>query len=269
MSRKKGEQIITRYEEPISSKKLVFTILNIDDIQIHDYERTISEEHLKKLMAAISKTGVYIDPITVFKDNRGKYFVLNGQHRLLAMKRLGYEQIPCIIFDDPEIAKNIIALNTEKAPDIRDMAKESKSIYMEYLENYPQEPETIAGKYIEAYYVTCGFAYEKMEKFGGSVLETLMRKVDLFTEHPLKQAVKIRQKRADKLIQIYNKIIEVEQELKEKDIWHPFIRKEIFSHINPYKRLRVIPDDFDQVIEKLVYNLENFDIASFKPQLNI
>ena len=269
MSRKKGEQIITRYEEPISGKELGFAILNIDDIQIHDYERAISEEHLKKLMTAISKTGVYIDPITVFKDTRGKYFVLNGQHRLLAMKRLGYNQIPCIIFDDPEIAKNIIALNTEKAPDIRDMAKESKSIYMEYLENYPQEPETIAGKYIDAYYVTCGFAYEKMEKFGGSVLETLMRKVDLFTEQPLKQAVKIRQKRADKLIQIYNKIIEVEQKLKEKDIWHPFIRKEIFSHINPYKRLRVIPDDFDQVIEKLVYNLENFDLESFKPNLNI
>ncbi len=269
MSRKKTAYTITKYKEPISDKELEFAILNIDDIQIHGYEREVSEEHLRKLMAAISKCGIYIDPITVFKDAKGKYYVLNGQHRLLAMKRLGYEQIPCIIFDDPEIAKNIIALNTEKAPDIRDMAKESKSIYMEYLESYPQEPETIAGKYIEAYYVTCGFAYEKMEKFGGSVLETLMRKVDLFTEQPLKQAVKMRQRRADKLIQIYNKIIEVEQKLKEKDIWHPFIRKEIFSHINPYKRLRVIPDDFDQVTDKLLSNLENFDFDNFKTQLNI
>lgn len=269
MSKKKSEYQSWKYKEPISNKELEFAILNIDDIQIHGYERAVSEEHLKKLMEAISKVGVYIDPITVFKDPKGKYFVLNGQHRLLAMKRLGYKQISSIIFDDPEIAKNIIALNTEKAPDIRDMARESKAIYMEYLQTTPQEPENIVSKYLEAYYVTCGFAYEKMEKFGGSVLETLMRKVDLFLEQPLKEASRIREKRAEKLIDIYTRIIELEQKLKEQDIWHPFIRKEIFSHINPYKRLRIIPDDFDQVVEKLLYNLKNFDLDSFKPQLNL
>jgi ParB family chromosome partitioning protein len=268
MGKKKetGEDIIT-YKEPISGKTLEFKILKIDEIDIHSYERSISEEHLRKLMTAISKVGVYLDPITVFKDKSGKYYVLNGQHRLLAMKKLGFEEIPAIIFDDPEIAKNIIALNTEKAPDIRDMAKESKTIYMEYVENFPDEPESVAGRYIEAYYVTCGFAYEKMERFGGSVFESLMKKVDLFTEERFADAVKMREERAERLITLYQKIIELEKQLKEQDIWHPFIRKEIFSHINPYKRLRVIPDTFDEVVDKLMTNLENLDVESFRAGL--
>ena len=77
--------------------------------------RKINCDALKAIKASISSIGLQT-PVTVRKVD-GRYVLVAGLHRLLAMKALGFEKIPCrFIYGSKKIARQWeIAENLHRA----------------------------------------------------------------------------------------------------------------------------------------------------------
>ena len=60
-----------------------------------------------------------------------KYFTPNGNHRLTALKELGAHAIVALLVPEREVAYQILALNIEKAHNLRERALEVVRMYRE------------------------------------------------------------------------------------------------------------------------------------------
>ena len=68
----------------------------------------------------IDKTGLFLDPIIAITAPDEGFWTPNGLHRLEAMRRLGAKSIIALVVPKREIAWQILALNTEKAHNLRE-----------------------------------------------------------------------------------------------------------------------------------------------------
>lgn len=59
---------------------------------------TVDDKHVKELTESIAENGLKI-PLLVKPDNDGTYEILDGYHRFLALKLLGYDKAPCIVIE--------------------------------------------------------------------------------------------------------------------------------------------------------------------------
>jgi ParB family chromosome partitioning protein len=60
---------------------------------------------------------------------KGGFWIPNGRHRLEAMRRLGAKSITALVVADREVAWQILALNTEKAHNLKERSLEVIRIY--------------------------------------------------------------------------------------------------------------------------------------------
>jgi hypothetical protein len=70
-----------------------FELVDIDRLKIHE---EIRPEHVARLVAEMRRDGVVVDPIWVA---HGSYVVLNGHHRLAALRELGAHRVPAWVLD--------------------------------------------------------------------------------------------------------------------------------------------------------------------------
>ena len=83
--------------------------VKLSELIMPDYNpRTITDEAMESLKTSLKEFD-YIDPIIV---NRVNNHIVGGNQRYLALKSLGYTEIPVIFIDEPDI-------NREKAINIR------------------------------------------------------------------------------------------------------------------------------------------------------
>ena len=103
---------------------MLVVALPIDRVEPTPYQRDPSETHIKKLMTVIEKVGRFLDPLVLIRQDDG-YWTPNGNHRLQAMKKLGAKSIIGLLVPDPEVAFKILALNTEKAHNVKEKSLET------------------------------------------------------------------------------------------------------------------------------------------------
>ena len=70
------------------------------------------------------QTAAFLDPLIVVRGEDGRLWTPNGRHRLAAAKVLGLKQITALISGDDSLAYRILALNTEKAHNLKDRSLE-------------------------------------------------------------------------------------------------------------------------------------------------
>ena len=75
-------------------------------------------------MKVIETLQRFLDPIIVVRHD-DRYWTPNGNHRLQAMRRLGAKAIVALLIPDAQIAYQILALNTEKAHNLREKSLET------------------------------------------------------------------------------------------------------------------------------------------------
>lgn len=119
---------LASFKDPFKNRNLKLALFNIDELELPPFQRDVSESLKKHLEMAIDKLG-FLAPIVVIPKN-GKYYVVDGMHRLEAMKNLGAKEIPAIIADE-SLYHHILDFNTEKPPTIKEKAKQTYRLYME------------------------------------------------------------------------------------------------------------------------------------------
>lgn len=245
------------FKEPINNNKFKFKIVPIDKLSVVSYQRKPSEYHVKHLVSSLERIG-FVVPLVVYEDKeKEEYVILDGQHRFLAAKSVGIKELPVIIVPE-NLAKLMMNLNIEKELNIREKSLVALNIYRDYLITQPdiyENDSAITDSIENAYYVTLGIAYERLKNFSGSSLESLMKKCDFFIEEKLKDAMKIREKRAERVVEAFSLIKSISQKIKELGKWHPFVYQQIVSLTNPQKRKRSI-FEFDEFFSNFIDNLK-------------
>jgi hypothetical protein len=117
------------YKEPLGGHPVFISILPINAVEPTPFQRDLSDAHHKRLADVINKTGRFLDPIIAVVAPREGFWTPNGRHRLEAMRRLGAKSITALVVSDREVAWQILALNTEKAHNLKERALEVIRIY--------------------------------------------------------------------------------------------------------------------------------------------
>ncbi len=123
---KEGGTVVGQYKDPLGGHALALAVLPIDKIEPTPFQRDLSETHHKRLADVIQKTGRFLDPVIAITapERIGGFWTPNGRHRLEAMRRLGAKAITALVVPTREVAWQILALNTEKAHNLKERSLE-------------------------------------------------------------------------------------------------------------------------------------------------
>ena len=119
-----GGAPIGAYREPLSGRAMLLAALPLAAVQPTPFQRDLSPTHTKRLAQKIDEAGAFLDPIIVVRGEDGRLWTPNGRHRLAAAKVLGLKQISALVSPDERLAFRILALNTEKAHNLKDRSLE-------------------------------------------------------------------------------------------------------------------------------------------------
>src|SRR5437764_13368755 len=119
-----GGTVIGRYRDPFGGHPMLVVALLVASVEPTPYQRDPSDAHVKRLMGVIEKLGLFLDPIIAVRHD-DRYWTPNGNHRLQALKKLGVRTIVALLVPDPQVAFKILALNTEKAHNLREKSLET------------------------------------------------------------------------------------------------------------------------------------------------
>src|SRR5918995_2552428 len=136
-----GGHLLGSYSDPLGKQPVLVAILPIDSVEPTPFQRDLSQVHHRKLADVLDRTGMFLDPIIAVTAPEKGFWTPNGMHRLMAMRRLGARAITALVVPKREIAWQILALNTEKAHNLRDKSLEVIRIYRNLIEETPGKAE--------------------------------------------------------------------------------------------------------------------------------
>jgi len=262
-----GGVVLAAYRDPLGGHPLVLAVLPIDRIQPTPFQRDLSEAHHKRLAGVIEKTGRFLDPVIAVAAPADGFWTPNGLHRLEAMRRLGARSITALILPEREVARQILALNTEKAHNLKERSLEVIRISKGLVEESPDEPESSFAFYLEdASLVTLGIAYEQKPKFGGGAYHPVLRRVETFSDEPIRNAMKVHERRAKLLLELEEKVAEAVAKLKERGLQSPYLRAFVVARINPLRWIQGEAPPAEKVLETMRDRAARFNADKIKQQ---
>ena len=246
---------------------LLLCVLPIDAVEPTPFQRDLSDAHHKRLADVINKTGRFLDPIIAVLAPRGEFWTPNGRHRLEAMRRLGARSITALVVADREIAWQILALNTEKAHNLKERSLEVIRIYRGLVDEDATRPESQFAFYLDqAALVTLGVCYERFLRFGGGAYHPILRRLEVFTDEPLRTAFKDHEKRATMVLDLEERVAAAVKKLKERGLVSPYLRSFVVARINPVRWIRGEPPLLEEVLKTMRERAARFNVEKIKPQ---
>jgi ParB family chromosome partitioning protein len=267
---KDGGEVLATYREPFSGHWVVLAALPIDQVEPTPYQRNLSDAHARKLEGVIAKLGRFLDPIIVvrkeIKDSSTRYWTPNGNHRLSAMKSLGAKSIVALVVPEASTAYQILALNTEKAHNLRERALEVIKMYQELATLDDATEETYALEFEEAALITLGLCYLENGRFSGGAYHPILRRSDQFIKKSLGSAIDIRRERAKTLMDLDKTVIEKVEALKAKGLTSPYLKSFVVARINPirFRPKDAAPLSFDEVMDRMTKAAEKMNVEKIK-----
>jgi len=264
-----GGFVIGAYGDPLGKQPLLLAILPVDSIEPTPFQRDLSQVHHRKLADVLDRTGIFLDPvIAVTAPNKG-FWTPNGRHRLEAMRRLGARSITALVVPKREVAWQILALNTEKAHNLREKSLEVIRITRGLLDDPAdaKRPETDFAFYLEeASLVTLGVCYEQNGKFAGGAYNPIVKRLETFSAEPLSKAIRTHEKHAGMLMDLDAKVAAVIARLKERGFVSPYLRAFVVARINPLRWIQGEPPPLDEVLATMRERAGKFNVDKVKQE---
>ena len=266
--RKADGLTIGAYREPLSGRPLLLASLPFSAIEPTPFQRDLSPTHAKRLAVAIEATGAFLDPLIVVLGEGGHFWTPNGRHRLAAAKVLGLKQITALISPDESLSYRILALNTEKAHNLKDKSLEVIRMARSLARREPAAKESGFAEHFEAAeLLTLGAIYEKTPRFGGGAYSSFLKKVDRFSDKTLTISLRERADLAARLVEIDLRVKRIVTTLQERGMKSPYLRNYVVARINPVRFHRLKPGDRKpampvlQAMTRMAAAAREFDLA--------
>jgi ParB family chromosome partitioning protein len=259
-----GGAVLTSYRDPLGSRWQILAALPLDRVEPTPYQRDLSETHVERLTVAIERLDRFLDPVIAVPAADGKYWSPNGYHRLGAMRQLGAKSIVAIVVPEPEVAHRILALNTEKAHNLRERALEVSRLAQGLAELDDRPEREFALEFEEPSLITLGLCYQENGRFSGGVYHPVLKRCDKFSGAKLPKALEMRRERAAKLLELNDAVNNAVAQLKSRGFESPYLKAFVVARINPLRFQRKPTADFDETIDKMIGSAKRFDAGKIK-----
>jgi ParB family chromosome partitioning protein len=218
--------------------------LPLNAVQPTPFQRDLSPTHAKRLATKIDETAAFLDPLIVVRGEDGRLWTPNGRHRLAAAKVLGLKQITALISPDENLAYRILALNTEKAHNLRDRSLEVIRMARSLANrNGTAKESQFTAEFESADLLTLGVVYEKSSRFAGGAYSALLKKVDRFSDRTLPVSLREREDHAARLLEIDAQAKKIITALQARGFKSPYLRNYVVARINPVRFHKVKKGD--------------------------
>ena len=266
--RKAGGAPLGAYREPLGGRPLLLASLPFGAVQPTPFQRDLSPTHAKRLADAIEATAAFLDPLIVVRGEDGRFWTPNGRHRLAAAKMLGLKQLTVLISPDESLSYRILALNTEKAHNLKDKSLEVIRMARNLAKREPSRTEaSLAAEFEAAELLTLGMVYEDNLRFGGGAYSPVLKKVDRLTSKPLPAALRERAGYASRLQEIDTEVKRIVAELQARGMKSPYLRSYVVARINPVRFHKIKAGDkkpvmpIAQALLRMLAAAKKFDLA--------
>jgi ParB family chromosome partitioning protein len=261
-----GGAVVGQYADPIGQQPLLLAVLPIAAMEPTPFQRDVSDMHHKKLADVIDRTGMFLDPIIAITAPKDGFWTPNGGHRLAAMRRLGAKSITALVVPKREVAWQILALNTEKAHNLKDKSLEVIRIFRNLLEDSAAKAEKDFAYYFEeAALITMGLCYEKHARFSGGVYNSFVRRLTTFSDDSLTRSLKVHERHAEMLLELDTKVGDVVAKLKAKGFVSPYLKTFVVARSNPLRFMKE-PPELEELIKTIRGKVERFNVDKIKPE---
>ncbi|MBI2358836.1 MAG: ParB N-terminal domain-containing protein [Deltaproteobacteria bacterium] len=268
-----GGKVLGAYREPYACHWVMLTALPIARVGPTPFQRNLSDAHLRRLENVIGKVARFLDPIIVVRtekaDERGAhYWTPNGHHRLSAMRTLGAKTITALLVPQESVAYQILALNTEKAHNVRERALEVINMYQELARLGDGSEESYALEFEEPALVTLGLCYLQRPRFSGGAYHPILRRVDQFLKKPLRAGLEIRRERAKAVLELDDLVVQKVDALKARGLTSPYLKSFVVARINPirFRPKDAAPLSFDEVLDRMAKSVAKFNPDKIKTE---
>lgn len=261
-----GGIVVGSYLDPLGRLPLLLAVLPLDQVEPTPFQRDVSDAHHKKLADVLDRTGMFLDPIIAITAPKGGFWTPNGGHRLAAMRRLGARAITALVVPKREVAWQILALNTEKAHNLKDKSLEVIRIFRNLMEEGADKAELEFGYYFEeASFIKMGLCYEKNPRFSGGVYHSFVRRLTSFSSDSLAKALKVHERHVGTLLELDALVAEVVQKLKAKGFVSPYLKTFVVARSNPLRFMKE-PPSLEDLLQTIRGKVERFNVDKIRQE---
>jgi ParB family chromosome partitioning protein len=260
-----GGAVLGSYRDPFGGTPVLVVALPIDSVEPTPYQRDPSEPHVKRLMTVIEKVGRFLDPLVIVRNDQG-YWTPNGNHRLQAMRKLGAQTIIGLLVPEADVAFKILALNTEKAHNVKEKSLETIRMARALAERGAGRESDYAFEFEQPPFLTLGAAYEQRRSLSGGAYSSLLRRIEEFLDEPLPKAVRERERRAAKVLTLDDAVSSVVAALKARGLTSPYLKPFVIARVNPIRFSKATEFDFDEVMDKTIAAATRFKVDRVKQE---
>jgi ParB family chromosome partitioning protein len=269
-----GGRVIASYREPFGGFWVVLAALPLDQVKPTPYQRELSKAHAERLATVIPKVGRFLDPVIAVPDPAGDGFITpNGMHRLSALGTLGARTVIALVMPEPEIAFRILALNTEKAHNLKDKALEVIRMARAIAEDPKKlrvSESDVAFELEQPQLVTLGVCYERNARFSGGAYNSVVARTEVFSTEPMAQSLELREAHAERLLELDEAVTAAVARLKESGFTSGYLKPIVVARINPLRFIKPGKDDarpdFDKTIDRMLDGAKKFDPSKVRAQ---
>jgi ParB family chromosome partitioning protein len=256
-----GGAVLATYREPLGGHALMLVALPVEKIEPTPYQREVSDAHVRKLTVAMDKTKRFLDPLIAVRDDETqRYLTPNGNHRLTALKELGAKTAIALLVPEATVAYQILALNIEKAYNLREKAIEVVRLYRELARLDGEKEEAYALEFEEPALITLGFAYEKRPRLSGGAYFPVVRKVDGWQDKRVKAGVTEREHRAELVLDFDDAVGEAVEKLKAKGFKSPYLKTFVVARVNPLRFIKGEPPPLDELLPSMTKRARGMNV---------
>ncbi|HKB10268.1 MAG TPA: ParB/RepB/Spo0J family partition protein [Vicinamibacterales bacterium] len=256
--------VLGRYADPYGGTPLLLAALPVSRVEPTPYQRDASDAHVKRLMNVIETLGRFLDPIVAVRDD-DHYLTPNGNHRLQALKKLGVKTVVALVVPDTQIAFKILALNTEKAHNLREKSLETIRMARALAKSGKAETD-YAFEFEQPAFLTLGVSYEERPRLSGGAYQSILRRVDTFLDEPIAKAVKERDRRGRKILKLDDAVSAAVEKLKARGLTSPYLKPFVVSRVNYTRFSKATSFDFDEALDKIVASAQKFNVDRIKQE---
>jgi ParB family chromosome partitioning protein len=267
-----GGSVLGAYRDPFAGQPLVIACLPLKRVVATPFQRDLSKTHADRLAEAIGAAGLFLDPVIAVASPDG-FWSPNGRHRLEAARRLGMRAVTVLLVPDDRLAFRILALNTEKAHNLRDRSLEVIRMARQLAKEQPRSKESEHSvTFDSALFLTLGGVYAQRTRFAGSSYQPVLRKVDRFLDSTLPAALRQRDQWAVRIMDIDDRVAQHVKTMQEMGMKSPYLRAVVVARINPVrftpptrKKDAAPPMSMAEALTKMAASVRKFNPKSVRP----
>ena len=276
-----GGRVLGCYRDPLGGNWQVLAALPVDRIDPTPFQRDLSQPHVGRLADVMDRLDRFLDPVIAVRTEDGRYWTPNGHHRTAAVRKIGGRSIVALVLPDEKVAYRILALNTEKAHNLREKSLEVIRMARSLAggdaggRKTPRErgarpgaaEKDFALEFEEPAFLTLGICYERRGRLAGGAYHPVLRRVEEFLDEKLARALEVREARAARILELDDAVGEAVARLKERGFESPYLRALVLARINPLRFQRGPKKaDCEATLEKMLDSARRFDPSKVRAE---